>query len=207
MRAPGFASPKGWQVSVARLLFGCDWLFGLLATVVVAGLLVLLSCSSSVLLVLTITGLTNAEYLISSVALSIDEYYSGVGESPGVWSGRWADGLGLSGVVEAGQLRALIDGHHPTSGEDLLVGLRPRRVRAFDLTFSAPKSVSLLWALGSEPVAGVVAAAHREAVVAAIGFLEDRAAVARVQVGRGASPGGHRGSCGGRVRTSHVEGG
>ena len=132
---------------------------------------------------LTITGLTNAEYLISSVALSIDEYYSGVGESPGVWSGRWAAGLGLSGMVEAGQLRALIDGHHPASGADLLVGLRPRRVRAFDLTFSAPKSVSLLWALGSEPVAGVVAAAHREAVEAAMGFLEDRAAVARVQVG------------------------
>ena len=80
-------------------------------------------------------------------------------------------------------MRALIDGHHPVSGEDLLVGLRARRVRAFDLTFSAPKSVSLLWALGSEPVAGVVAAAHREAVETAMGFLEDRAAVARVQSG------------------------
>ena len=56
-------------------------------------------------------------------------------------------------------------------------------MRAFDLTFSAPKSVSVLWALGSEPVAEVVAAAHREAVAAALGFLEDRAAVARMQVG------------------------
>ena len=56
-------------------------------------------------------------------------------------------------------------------------------MRAFDLTFSAPKSVSLLWALGSEPVAEVVAAAHREAVEAALGFLEERAAVARVQCG------------------------
>ncbi len=34
---------------------------------------------------------------------------------------------------------------------------------------------------GSEPVAEVVAAAHREAVEAALGFLEERAAVARVQ--------------------------
>ena len=58
---------------------------------------------------LTVTGLSNAEYLISSVALSVDEYYVGVGESPGVWTGRWAENLGLSGVVEADQLRALVD--------------------------------------------------------------------------------------------------
>ncbi len=32
------------------------------------------------------------------------------GESPGVWAGRWAERLGLSGVVEADQLRALVDG-------------------------------------------------------------------------------------------------
>ncbi len=62
---------------------------------------------------LTVTGLSNAEYLISSVALSVDEYYVGVGESPGVWAGRWAENLGLSGVVEADQLRALVDGKHP----------------------------------------------------------------------------------------------
>ena len=130
---------------------------------------------------LTVTGLSNAEYLISSVALSVDEYYAGVGESPGVWAGRWAPGLGLSGVVEADQLRALVDGKHPVSGVDLLAGSRPRSVLAFDLTFSAPKSVSLLWALGSEEVADVVAAAHRDAVEVALGFLEERAAVARVQ--------------------------
>ncbi len=130
---------------------------------------------------MTVTGLTNAEYLISSVALGVDEYYAGVGESPGVWAGRWAEGLGLSGVVEADGLRDLVDGKHPITGVDLLAGSRPRSVLAFDLTFSAPKSVSLLWALGSEPVAEVVAAAHREAVATALEFLEDRASLARVQ--------------------------
>jgi conjugative relaxase-like TrwC/TraI family protein len=130
---------------------------------------------------LTLTRLTNAEYLISSVALSIDEYYAGAGESPGVWTGRWCETLGLAGVVEATELRALVEGKHPATGEDLLAGSRPRKVRAFDLTFSSPKSVSLLWAFASAPVAEAVAAAHREAVEAALGFLEDRAAVARVQ--------------------------
>jgi conjugative relaxase-like TrwC/TraI family protein len=131
--------------------------------------------------VLTVTQLSNAEYLISSVALSIDEYYAGVGESPGVWAGRWAKALGLEGVVEAGELRALVDGKHPKTGASLLSGLRPRSVLAFDLTFSSPKSVSLLWALGSDSVADVVASAHREAVAVALEFLEEHGAVARAQ--------------------------
>ena len=130
---------------------------------------------------LTVTGLTDAEYVISSVALSIDEYYAGVGESPGVWSGKWAEKLGLVGMVEADQLRALVEGRGPTTGEELLGGSRPRSVKAFDLTFSCPKSVSLLWAFGDDAVAGVVAEAHREAVEVALGFLEDRAAAARAQ--------------------------
>ncbi len=33
---------------------------------------------------LTLTALRDPEYLISSVALAIDEYYAGVGEAPGV---------------------------------------------------------------------------------------------------------------------------
>jgi conjugative relaxase-like TrwC/TraI family protein len=132
--------------------------------------------------VLTVTALTNAEYLLGSVALGIDEYYMGVGEAPGVWMGHWSPVLGLEGVVEADALRALIDGNDPTTGAPLLVGLRERKVKAFDLTFSAPKGASLLWALGSEAVADVVMAAHREAVATALEFLEERAALARIQV-------------------------
>ena len=86
---------------------------------------------------LTVTGLTNGEYLISSVAMNIDEYYAGAGESPGVWTGRWAERLGLSGVVDADQLRSLVDGLHPVTGESL-VSARARSVRAFDVTLSAP---------------------------------------------------------------------
>ncbi len=86
---------------------------------------------------LTLTALTDAEYLISSVALSIDEYYAGVGESPGISAGRWAEALGLSGVVEAEELRALMEGLAPGTGEPLLAGGRERTVRAFDMTFSA----------------------------------------------------------------------
>ena len=113
----------------------------------------------------------------------------------------------MAAVVEPEQLRALVDGRHPTTGANLLPGCRPRSVLAFDLTFSAPKSVSLLWALGSEPVADAVAAAHREAVTVALGFLEGRAALARVQsqgVRRRVGTGGWGG---GGVRASHEPGG
>ncbi|MGN6815772.1 MAG: MobF family relaxase, partial [Solirubrobacterales bacterium] len=64
----------------------------------------------------------------------------------------------------------------------------PRRggaVPGFDLTFSAPKSVSLLWALGGHPVAGEVKAAHAEAVRAGLDYLQGAACWTR----RGA--GGH----------------
>jgi conjugative relaxase-like TrwC/TraI family protein len=132
--------------------------------------------------VLTVTKLRDAEYLLGSVALGVEEYYVGEGEAPGVWAGRWAAALGLEGMVEADDLRALLDGRHPLTGEDLTVGLRERTLRAIDLTFSAPKTASLLWALGSEEIAATVMAAHREAVATALGFLEARASVTRRQV-------------------------
>jgi len=132
--------------------------------------------------VVTLTKLANAEYLLGSVVHGLEEYYLGVGEAPGVWAGAWAHRLGLEGMVEADDLRSLLDGVHPGSGEDLVVGLRERKVRAIDVTFSAPKSVSVLWALGSGPVAETVMQAHVEAVAAALGYLEDHASLARRQV-------------------------
>ncbi len=131
---------------------------------------------------LTITKLVSAEYLISSVADGVEDYFMGAGEAPGVWQGRWSGELGLEGVVEAEALRALIEGRDPRTGEDLLPGRPARKVRAFDLTFSCPKSVSLLWAFASPEVAAQVSIAQVEATASALGFFESKAAVARQQV-------------------------
>ena len=49
---------------------------------------------------------------------------------------------------------------------------------AFDLTFSAPKSASVLFALGGEAVARRVVAAHSEAVEGALSYLEQHAVTA-----------------------------
>jgi integrase len=60
----------------------------------------------------------------------------------------------------------MLTGNNPVSGEPLGLKSAPGRepVPGFDLTFSAPKSASLTWALGGHPVSGVVAEAHRAAV-------------------------------------------
>ena len=132
---------------------------------------------------LTITKLRGAEYLIASVADGMEDYYMGVGEAPGVWQGGWSEELGLSGVVEADALRALVTGHDPKTGTALLAGHRDRKVRAVDVTLSVPKSVSVLWAFGSPETSAVVSIAVADATHTALGFLEARAAVARVQHG------------------------
>lgn len=131
---------------------------------------------------LTLVKLTNAEYLITSVASGLEDYYMGSGEAPGVWHGRWAKELNLTGVVGDDQLRAVVEGRHPTTGADLLAGQRARKVNAFDATFSAPKSASLLWAFGPPEVATAVSLAHVEAVTVALDYLESKAAFARQQV-------------------------
>ncbi len=132
---------------------------------------------------LTITKLKSAEYVLRSVADGMEDYFMGAGEAPGVWHGRWAPELGLEGVVAADDLRAMIEGTHPGTGEELLAGLRERAVTAIDVTLSVPKSVSLLWAFGSPETSTAVALAVVEATDRALDFLEERAAVTRRQEG------------------------
>ncbi len=130
---------------------------------------------------MTITKLRGAEYLLRSVADGVEDYFMGAGEAPGVWHGRWAEELGLTGVIEAEHLRAMVEGRHPDAGVDLLAGHRERTVKAIDLTLSAPKSVSLLWAFGGDEVASEVSIALVEAATTALDFMERHAAVARQQ--------------------------
>jgi hypothetical protein len=99
--------------------------------------------------VLRLAKLTDAEHVLRQVAAGVEDNYLGAGEAPGVWSGGLAGELGLVGVVEGDDLRALIDRRRPGGGEPLAAGAGQRpTVRAVDATFSASKSVSLLWAVG-----------------------------------------------------------
>jgi conjugative relaxase-like TrwC/TraI family protein len=96
-------------------------------------------------------------------------------EAAGRWVGSGPAVLGLAGAVDTGSLAAVLAGCDPATGEPL-GGARGRvTVAAFDLTFAAPKSVSLLHALGDAEIGRAVGAGHHAAVEAALGYVERRA--------------------------------
>jgi conjugative relaxase-like TrwC/TraI family protein len=124
-------------------------------------------------------GAGNAAYYTRSVADGAEDYYLGRGEAPGYWTGTAADKLGLAGDVDSAQFMSLIEGRDPATGIELYAG-RTRTVQAFDATFSAPKSVSLVYAVGDPAIRDQVIAAHDAAVAAGLTYLEGHAACSRV---------------------------
>ena len=75
------------------------------------------------------------------------------GEEPGVWAGDGAAVLGLRGTVEADRFAAVLAGRRPATGEQLRSRRAERTVAGYDLTFGAPKSVSLLHLLAPREIA------------------------------------------------------
>lgn len=116
-----------------------------------------------------------AAYYLDVIANGRDDYYLAAGEAPGQWMGSAAPLLGLSGPVDPDAFRAVLNGRHPDTGERLAA----RRVQGFDLTLSAPKSVSVLWGLGDRHVASEVLAAHDAATAAAVRYFEEEGCVVR----------------------------
>jgi conjugative relaxase-like TrwC/TraI family protein len=108
------------------------------------------------------------------------DYYLDPDEPAGRWWGQGRSALGVAGDVEAAELRAVLEGRHPVTGEQLGRSFGDSSARAFDATFSAPKSVSVLWALTPDPwVRAEVLAAHDGAVAAALDWFERHGAVTR----------------------------
>jgi len=118
-------------------------------------------------------------YYLDQVARSQEEYYTGAGEAPGQWTGAAAAELGIAGEVSEVGLQRALDGAHAHTAARLAAPPRGHRVASFDLTFRAPKSVSLLYALGGPRVSAAVREANAQAVAAALGYLERHAAIAR----------------------------
>ena len=121
-------------------------------------------------------------YYQDTVAHGACEYYAERGDAPGHWHGGGLAELGLEadGPVLERQLEALFArGLHPGTGEALGRAWRADAVTGHDLTFSAPKSVSALWALAGPATATQIREAHTEAVKAALEFLETHASYSR----------------------------
>ncbi len=109
-----------------------------------------------------------------------DYYLSPDGEptqAPGQWlaSPDTLARLGIEGsTIEGRDFISLMEGKHPRSGRWLRdAGSNGARGGGIDLTFSAPKSVSAVWALADESQRRKIEAAHAAAVTETIAHLTD----------------------------------
>src|SRR5580698_7877698 len=73
--------------------------------------------------------------------LQYSDYLDEQKQGKGVWQGKAAERLGLVGEVTAEQFERLRECEHPETGE--FMRQRKSEINFFDMTFSAPKSVSV----------------------------------------------------------------
>jgi conjugative relaxase-like TrwC/TraI family protein len=106
-----------------------------------------------------------------------DNYYTdGQLTEASLWAGTGAEALGLSGEVDAQVFEAVLAGELP-NGDRVAAGARGDHRPGFDLTFSAPKSVSLLTYVGGDDRLLV---AHIDAIRTSLAWAEKTFAEARV---------------------------
>jgi len=119
-----------------------------------------------------LSGPDSERYYLDQVARGREDYYAGRGEMPGTWAGSGVDLLmEADGEVTPSQFSALLAGQSPITGEPLGAASE-RTVHGFDLTFRAPKSVSVFYGVGDADLADAVRVAHDAAVIDALGYLE-----------------------------------
>lgn len=100
-----------------------------------------------------------------------DNYYAKEGiDSYSEWLGQGALKLNLKGSVAVEQFQSILEGHLP-NGVDMIQTKQGNHHRpGYDLTFSAPKSVSILGIVGGDER---VINAHREAVKTVLTLVEN----------------------------------
>lgn len=129
-------------------------------------------------MVASVSALTSAGQAASYY--EADDYYAEGGFAPSEWFGEAAASLGLSGEVDRVEFAELLEGR--VAGQQLgttrdgKVEHRP----GWDITFSAPKSVSIMAEVAGDKR---LIAAHAAAVKAALGHVEQHMAATRVRDG------------------------
>jgi conjugative relaxase-like TrwC/TraI family protein len=118
------------------------------------------------------------EYYRSEYSAASNSYFSQGDALQGQWHGQLAGEFGLVGAVGGEAFDRLAEGQDPNSGAQMIAHRETHLTRegkevphraAWDLTFHAPKTVSLTALVGNDER---VRDAHREAVVNTLDYLE-----------------------------------
>ncbi|MYH71449.1 relaxase domain-containing protein [Candidatus Poribacteria bacterium] len=124
-------------------------------------------------------------------------YYTDSGEQPGVWAAAGAMGVQVGGAVTIDQLKAMLAGCDPDTGEQLGRRINPggtfidrlgiarqrKAVGGFDLTYSVPKSVSTAWALADEATRREIESAWSLSVRSLIDYVQANGVASRSGTG------------------------
>jgi conjugative relaxase-like TrwC/TraI family protein len=98
------------------------------------------------------------------------DYYVEDLDHQGVWMGEGAEALGLEGTIERDEFQLSLAGY--VAKQQVQNAGKENRQMGWDLTFSAPKSVSVVWAGAEAQHKQEIELAHQRAVEVAFGYLE-----------------------------------
>ncbi len=123
--------------------------------------------------VTTLKGPGAGEYYVDA----LPSYYLDSGEPKGRWNGQGAERLGLGGEIVDDEFLRVMAGLRPRGRGEQHLGraYSDESVRGFDVTASAPKSVSTLLAIGDDETRTEALAAHDTAVAVMVDWIETHA--------------------------------
>jgi conjugative relaxase-like TrwC/TraI family protein len=107
-----------------------------------------------------------------------DDYARGehdIDSPPPFWACKGAALLGLDDIAEAEQVERLAKGFHPITGAALVIGAGDKHVMGLDMTFSAPKDFSAVFAGSDEPTRAALLKCLQQSAKAALGYAESSA--------------------------------
>jgi Ti-type conjugative transfer relaxase TraA len=103
-----------------------------------------------------------------------EDYYAESGRTAGRWIGSGAAELGLTGDVNDRAFDRLAAGFHPETADALVQRAGESHRPGWDLTFSAPKSVSVVWGVAESEQREAIERAHTQAVERTLSFAQQQ---------------------------------
>lgn len=127
---------------------------------------------------------TAHNYFAQEFAAASNSYLSEDGKSVGIWQGKLAAELGLTGPVDEAMYHRAVDGQHPLTGDQLVrhrdtyltrEGKEATHIPAWDFTLSCPKTWSLAAIVGHDDrLMRAAEQANRKALEIAENYVQAR---------------------------------